>query len=179
MAQELGEVAFGAGAARRFHAVGEAREVTVQALDLVQDGGALGLAKIAEMAGRAVERRVPVDATARGVDLGDRQQVGMFARQALGDRRTQLPRGAPDRITRQAQRAVALERFTAEKGTCHLTFLLPRAARTGHAVGPTCAPHLSCYDDIDRIIPGDRIPVEAEAAAAAARPARAASTWPR
>src|SRR6202012_2914498 len=35
------------------------------------------------------------------------------------------------------------------------------------------APHLSCYDDIDRIIPGDGIPVEAEAAAPAARAAGA------
>src|SRR5260221_9834649 len=46
----------------------------------------------------------------------------------------------------------------------------PSAPWTGHGVGPSGAPHLSCYDDIHRIIPCHRVPVEAEAAAAAARP---------
>src|SRR5258708_12919847 len=46
----------------------------------------------------------------------------------------------------------------------------PSAPWTGHGVGPSGAPHLSCYDHIHRIIPCHRVPVEAEAAAAAARP---------
>src|SRR5262249_886122 len=33
------------------------------------------------------------------------------------------------------------------------------------------APHFTCYDDVDRIIPGNRPPIEAEAAATAAWPA--------
>src|SRR5258708_29869773 len=44
----------------------------------------------------------------------------------------------------------------------------PPATRTGHGVGPSRAPHLSCYDHIHRIIPCHRVPVEAEPPAAAA-----------
>ena len=41
------------------------------------------LAEIGEPAHLAVERRVPVDAAAGRIGLGNRQQVGMLARQAL------------------------------------------------------------------------------------------------
>ena len=63
----------------------------MQAADLVQDRGALGVAEIGEPSHLALERRIPVDAAARRIDLGNRQQVGMLARQALGDGRAQLP----------------------------------------------------------------------------------------
>ena len=78
MAQQAGEVAFGAGALRRLHRIGEAGDVAMQAVDLVQNGGALGVAEIGELAHLALERRVPVDAPAGRIDLGDRQQVGML-----------------------------------------------------------------------------------------------------
>src|SRR5437868_5173623 len=45
--------------------------------------------------------------------------------------------------------------------------------RAGHGIRPTRAPLLSCYDDIDRIIPSHRVPVETEPAAAATRTVRA------
>src|SRR3990170_9036034 len=94
----------------------------------------------------------------------------MPARQALGDGRAQLPSGAPYRIARETQRAIALQRFTDEKGT---SSHLRSSTRANHGVRPARAPHLTCYDDVDRIIPGNRVPVEAEAAAPAARPAGA------
>src|SRR5262245_63614945 len=45
------------------------------------------------------------------------------------------------------------------------------SAWADHGVRPARTPHLTCYDDVDRIIPGDRPPFEAEAAASAARSA--------
>ena len=168
MAQQAGEVAFGAGPLRCLHRIGETRDVAVQAVDLVQYRSALGFAEVAELARFALERRVPVDALTGRIDLGDRQQVGMLARQPRGDRRAQLAGGAPYRIARHAQRAIALQRFTDEKRTCGHPCSL---ARANHGVRPARTPHLTCYDDVDRIIPGDRLPIEAEAAAAAARPA--------
>src|SRR5258708_11780784 len=45
--------------------------------------------------------------------------------------------------------------------------------RAGEIVGPLCAEHLAGHDDVDRIVPGHRLPVEADAAAAAAWPAGA------
>src|SRR4029077_7984781 len=137
------------------------------AVDLVQHRAALGFAEVAHLARLAFEGRVPVDAPAGRIDLGDRQQVGMLAPQPRGDGRAQLAGGAPYGIARHAQRAIALQRFTDEKRTCgHPCFL----ARANHGVRPARTPHLTCYDDVDRIIPGDRLPIEAEAAPAARRP---------
>ena len=125
MAQQAGEVALGAGALRRLHRFGQRREIAVQALHRRGDAGALALAEIGEPAHLAVERRVPVDAAARRIGLGNRQQVGMLARQALGDRRAQLRRGAPHGIARQSERAIALQRLTGEKRSGHLSSSVP------------------------------------------------------
>ncbi len=86
----------------------------MQAVHLVEDLGALGIAEVAQPARLAVEGGVPVDALAGRIDFGNRQQVGMLARQALGDRRAQLSGGAPHRVARHAQRPIALKRLTAE-----------------------------------------------------------------
>ncbi len=74
----------------------------MQALDGAQNGHALGAIEIGEAAHLASKARVPVDAPARRFDLGDRQQVGMLARQPRGNRRAQLAGGAPQGIARQA-----------------------------------------------------------------------------
>ena len=49
----------------------------------------------------------------------------MLTRQALGDRRAQLRRGAPHGIAREAQRTIALQRLTAEKRSGHLSSSIP------------------------------------------------------
>src|SRR6185369_2837995 len=105
------------------------------------------------------EGGVPVDAPAGRIDFGNGEKIGVLARQALGDGRTQLSCGAPYRIARETQRAIALQRFTDEEGTSsHLRSL----TRANHGVRPARAPHFTCYDDVDRIIPGNRVPIEAE-----------------
>ena len=67
----------------------------MQVLDVARDGHALGAVEIGEPAHLALEGCIPVDAPACRIGLGDRQQVGMPARQALGDGRAQLAGGAP------------------------------------------------------------------------------------
>ena len=91
----------------------------MQALHLGEHLGALGLAEVGQAPGLAVERGVPVDAPAGRLDFGDRQQVGVLARQALGDGRAQLPGGPPHRIAGHAERAIALQRLTAQERTRH------------------------------------------------------------
>ena len=93
----------------------------MQAMHCRGDGAALGLAEIGEAADLAVERCVPVDAATRRIGLGKRQQVGMLARQALRDCRAQLRGGPPHGIARHSERAIALQRFTGEKRSGHLS----------------------------------------------------------
>ena len=117
MAQQLGEVVFGIGARRRFHLLRETTDLGMQALDVGQNILAFAFVEIGKLAWRAFEGRVPVDAPSGRIDFGDGQQVGMLARQPGGNGGAQLTGRTPYRIAGHAERPVALQRFTDQKGT--------------------------------------------------------------
>jgi hypothetical protein len=71
MAQQAGEVAFGGRALRLVHRIGQAGDLAMEAMDVVQDRLALALVELGELARLALERCVPVDASAGRVDFGD------------------------------------------------------------------------------------------------------------
>lgn len=84
----------------------------MQVLHLVEHLRTFRIADVAEAPAVAVEGRVPVDPASRGIDLRDRQQIGVLARQPGGNGGAQLAGGTPHGVAGQSQRAVALERFT-------------------------------------------------------------------
>ena len=114
MTQQAREVALGVRALHRFHLGRETGYLAVQALNPVEDVAAFGLAKLTQRLHLSIERRIPIDGATARLGFGQRQEVGVLAGQASGDGGAQLPRGAPDRIARKAERAVTLQRFTDE-----------------------------------------------------------------